>query len=85
MSSIQQEIAQLQVEFDSLIASWNALNPAERRREWNAYLNLTDEGGAGWHRFARLLINSFCEGWSPIAGVERSREGELSPICTAAT
>ena len=59
MTAIQQEIAQLQIEFEGLVASWNALNRSERKREWSSYLDLTDEGGAGWHRFARLLINSW--------------------------
>ena len=79
MTTIQQEIAQLQAELASLIISWNGLSRSERKREWSRYLDLTDEGGAGWHRFGRLLINSFCEGWCPIGGVVRSSEGELGP------
>lgn len=77
--SIHQEIAQLQTEFEGLITAWNALSRADRRGEWSRYLDLTDEGGAGWHRYARLLINSFCEGWCPLDGVGRNAEGELGP------
>lgn len=84
MTAIQQEIAQLQIEFEGLVASWNALTRSERKREWSTYLDLTDEGGAGWHRFARLLINSFCEGWCPIGGMERNADGELGPTQLAA-
>ena len=79
MTSIQQEIALLQAEFDGLVASWNALTRGERKWEWSRYLDLSDEGGAGWHRFARLLINCFCEGWCPLAGVELVGDGELGP------
>lgn len=79
MTILQQEIAQLQAEFDGLIATWNGLSSAQRCKEWSRYLDLTDEGGAGWHRFARLLINSFCEGWCPLGGVGRDAEGDLGP------
>ena len=79
MTGIQQEIAQLQAEFEGLVTAWNALTRSERNREWSTYLDLTDQGGAGWHRFARLLINSFCEGWCPVAGMERNVHGELGP------
>lgn len=84
MTTIQQEIAQLQAEFDGLVAGWNALSRTERRREWSAYLELTDEGAAGWHRFARLLINSFCEGWCPLEGMARNAAGELGPVLLTA-
>ena len=79
MTSIQQEIAQLQAEFEGLVETWNTLSYGERRREWSRYLDLTDEGGAGWHHFARLLINSFCEGWCPVGGMARNADGELGP------
>ncbi len=84
MTTIQQEIAQLQVEFEGLVEAWNTLSQSDRRREWCRYLDLTDEGGAGWHRFARLLINCFCEGWCPIDGMERNADGELGPFVRVA-
>ena len=84
MTKIQWEIAQLQAEFDSLITAWNTLSRLERHREWSRYLDLTDEGGAGWHRFARLLINSFSEGWCPVEGMGRNADGELGPTCVVA-
>ena len=80
MTTIQQEIAQLQAEFEGLVTAWNTLSRSERRREWSRYLDLTDEGGAGWHRFARLLINCFCEGWCPVEGMGRDADGELGPV-----
>ncbi len=84
MTTIQQEIAQFQVEIENLITAWNALSRIERRREWGRYLDLTDEGGAGWHRFALLLITSFCGGWCPLEGVGRDADGEPGPRRSAA-
>ena len=81
--TIQQELAQLHAEFDGLVEAWNALSRSERSREWNRYLDLTDEGGSGWHRFYRILINSFCEGWCPLEGIGRTAEGELGPASMA--
>ena len=77
MIKISQELAQLQAEFDSLIEAWNALTGSERRREWGRYRDAEDQGGAGWHRFARRLVNSYCEGWCPVAGMSRDAGGQL--------
>ena len=79
MTSIQHEIAQLQAEFEGLVTAWNSLSRIERKHEWSRYLDLIDEGGAGWHRFTLLLINSFCEGWCPLGGMQRTADGDLGP------
>lgn len=79
MFTLSQELAQLQAEFEALIEAWNALTTVERRGEWDRYLDAEDQGGAGWHRFARLLVNSYCEGWCPLKGMQRDVEGQLIP------
>jgi hypothetical protein len=84
MTRIQQELAQLQADFNGLMSAWNGLSRSERGEEWSRYLELTDEGGAGWHRFAGLLINCYCEGWCPLGGLVRNDDGELAPVQLAA-
>ena len=79
MFTLSHELAQLQAEFEGLIKAWNTLTTLERRGEWNRYLDAEDQGGAGWHRFARLLVNSYCEGWCPLNGMHRDAEGQLMP------
>lgn len=79
MITITQELAQLQAEFEGLISSWNGLTLVKRRRAWGSYLDAIDEGGDGWHRFSRVLLNAYCEGWCPLAGVRRDSEGALVP------
>ncbi len=62
MSDIMQEIATYQREFDALIADWNALSASARAANWAQYTEMLDHGDAGYHRFARILINAWCDG-----------------------
>ena len=79
MFTLSQELVQLQAEFEALVEAWNTLTTVERRGEWDRYLDAEDQGGAGWHRFARLLVNSYCEGWCPLNGMQRDADGQLIP------
>jgi hypothetical protein len=63
MQNVVQEIAAYQREYEQLIAAWNALSSQARMMLWAEYTQLIDLGGAGYHRFAPLLVNAWCEGW----------------------
>jgi hypothetical protein len=63
MQDITQEIAAYRHEFEALLAEWNALPVKARTAIWSRYTEMLDHGDAGYHRFAPLLINAWCEGW----------------------
>lgn len=63
MQDIMREIGIYQREFEALTAEWNALPLKARTESWARYTEMLDHGDAGYHRFAPLLINAWCEGW----------------------
>ncbi len=75
MQDIMQEIAGYQREFEALVAEWNAQPLKARRESWLQYTEMLDHGDAGYHRFARLLINAWCEGWDATQPFHFEREG----------
>ena len=75
MQDIMQEIAGYQREFEALTAEWNALPMRVRAENWSHYTEMLDHGDAGYHRFARLLINAWCEGWDVSRPFTFGREG----------
>ena len=75
MQDIMQEIAGYQREFEALTVEWNALPLQARRASWSRYTEMLDRGDAGYHRFARLLINAWCEGWDVSQPFPFDREG----------
>lgn len=79
MLDVQREIAIYRAEFEALVARWNALSAEARRASWSRYTVLLDEGAAGCHPFARLLINAWCEGWDGSLGLAFDRNGALGP------
>ena len=75
MQDIMQEIDGYQREFEALTAEWNALPMRVRAESWSQYTEMLDRGDAGYHRFARLLINAWCEGWDVSQPFHFAREG----------
>lgn len=75
MQDIMQEIAGYQCEFEALTAEWNALPLKARRESWSQYTEMLDHGDAGYHQFARLLINAWCEGGDISQPFTFGREG----------
>ena len=69
MTTIAQEIATFQAEFEQGLARWNALSTKARRSEWNKYLDAIDRGGAGWTKFALVLNSPYQQGLDPIDGL----------------
>ena len=69
MTTIAQEIATFQTEFEQGLANWNALSTKARRSEWNKYLVAIDRGGAGWTKFALVLNSPYQQGFDPTEGL----------------
>ena len=69
MTTIAQEIATFQAEFEQGLARWNALSTRARRSEWNKYLDAIDRGGAGWTKFALVLNSPYQHGFDPTDGL----------------
>ena len=75
MQDIMQEIAGYRREFETLTAEWNALPVKARTANWSRYTEMLDYGDAGYHRFAPLLINAWCEGRDATQPFTFDREG----------
>jgi hypothetical protein len=75
MQDIMQEIAAYRREFEALLAEWNALPLKARMESWSQYTEMLDHGDAGYHRFAPLLVNAWCEGWDVTQPFVFDREG----------
>lgn len=78
MQPIMEEIAGYQREFEALVSEWNSQPLEARKAQWSHYTELLDEGGAGYHRFAPLLINAWCEGWDITQPFSFNQQGALA-------
>lgn len=84
MVSTVEEIAGYRAEFSALLAEWNSLEPATRRREWDRFTDALDCGDAGWTRFGLILEPAWCEGYDPTDGLSQDPEVGLVPARAAA-
>ena len=84
MVDVEREFAAYRMEFESLVARWNALPLEDRQGNWARYTAMLDEGEAGYHGFARLLVNAWCEGWDAAEGFAFDAAGSLAPARWAA-
>ena len=75
MTTIAQEIAAFQAEFEQDLAKWNALSTKACRSDWNKYLDAIDQGGAGWTKFALVLNSPYQQGFNPTDGLAMGKYG----------
>ena len=85
MTTIAQEIAAFQAEFEQGLAEWNTLSITLRRSEWNRYLDAVDHGRAGWTKFALVLNSPYQNGFDPTEGLEMSECGVVPARAEAPT
>ena len=83
MTTIAQEIAAFQADFEQEFAHWNALSAKARRSEWRKYLDAVDRGGAGWTKFALVLNSPYQQGVDPTGALAMGEFGVVPTMAEA--